>query len=304
MTVYAAFDHRFQVTCDHAGLDARLAVVLAPLESTPNDGTLTRDATCAAAPGRVDLEADAPTYRLVVDRGRPGPFELWRDDEPLVRSDHPALPYARLLQQINRHANRTASLTATVLHSAAAQAPAGPVLLPAPMEAGKSTLVAELVRRGWGYLTDELVALEPDTLAVRAFPRAISLDQGSWRLFPELAPQVDEATRWRLPAQWQVPAASFGHVAIDGLRPAAVVTHHYRPKLQTELTELDAVECLRRLIQCCFSFDDYVERDLNVLSSLLEHVPCYELVVGDLFAARDALVEAFGTLTPPDDAPR
>jgi hypothetical protein len=275
MTVHAALEHRFRVHCDHRGLAQHLETVLAPLRTSDGGGPVSE-------------------YEVVVDRARPGPFELRLDGACVVSSDHPARPYARLLQQINRHATRSTAPDATLLHSAAAAGRDGLVLFPAPMESGKSTLVAGLVRAGWAYLTDELVAVDADDAGVRGLPRAISLDPGSWALFPELAPNVDEATAARLPAQWQIPATSIGPLAPDGLHPAAVVTHRYDPTSPTALVELDAVACLRQLITCCFSFDEHTARDLDALARLLDRTPCFELNVGTLDGATDLLNDTFG----------
>lgn len=275
MTVYGALEHRFRVRCDHRGVAERLEAVLEPLRSHVGE--------------HADVE-----YELLIDRPPPGPFELWRDGDIVVRSKQAASPYAHLLQQINHHANRLTAGSATVLHSAAAVSRDGPVLLPAPMESGKSTLVTAMVLSGWHYLTDELVVLKPATGHVRAFPRSISLDRGSWSLFPQLAPPLDAATRRRLPAQWQVPPASIGRVDLGGQAPAAIVTHRYDPLRQTALLELDPVECLRRLIRCCFSFDTHVQRDLAVLAQAIDRTPCFELTVGTLDAARETLLDRFG----------
>lgn len=275
MTSFAALEHRFRVRCDHPGVAERLRTVLEPLASDADDDAVV-------------------SYELIVDRSGRGPFELWRDDELVVSSERPPLPYAHLLQQINHHANLLTAHTSTVLHSAAAIGRDGPILLPAPMESGKSTLVTEMVLNGWAYLTDELVALAPETCRVRAFPRSISLDRGSWPLFPQLEPHVDAATRRRMPAQWQVPPSTIGRIGTGGRLPAAIVTHGYDPTRPTELTELDPVECLRRLIRCCFSFDGHVERDLGVLAALIDRTPCFELTVGTLRSARELLIERFG----------
>src|SRR5262249_58546343 len=70
------------------------------------------------------------------------------------------------------------------------------VALPAAMESGKSTLTAGLVRAGYAYLTDEAVMLDWETSAVIPFPKPISLDPGSWRLFPELAPDAPPPSRY------------------------------------------------------------------------------------------------------------
>ena len=284
MTAYAALDHRFRVVCDHPALATRIAEVLAPLRQEPPR---------QAPPRQAPLD-DGGTYRLRVDRPVPGPFELWFDDDLVVRSSRPSRPYAHLLQHINRAANRRTAPNATVLHSAAAISASGPVLFPAPMEAGKSTLVAGLLLRGWPYLTDELVAIDPATGRLRTFPRAISLDRGSWPLFPGLRPDIDPAIRHLLPAQWQVVPPSATGPGVDAGPPGVIVSHRYDPGATTRLAELDPVDCLGRLIRCCFSFDANAARDLEVLAATIDHTPCFELTVGGLTRAVDLLDDVIG----------
>ena len=62
------------------------------------------------------------------------------------------------------------------------------VMLPAEPESGKTTLTAGLVRHGFDYLTDEGVAFRPGTNIVEPYPKPLSIDVGSWPLFPEFEP--------------------------------------------------------------------------------------------------------------------
>ena len=48
------------------------------------------------------------------------------------------------------------------------------------MESGKTTLVAGLVLAGLRYLTDEAVAIRPADGGITPFPKALSVDHGSW----------------------------------------------------------------------------------------------------------------------------
>ncbi len=65
-----------------------------------------------------------------------------------------------------------------VLHGAAVVHPhGGAVILVAPSGAGKSTLTTALCRHGWGFFSDEIVALHDGV--VFAYPRAIGLRDGA-----------------------------------------------------------------------------------------------------------------------------
>jgi hypothetical protein len=96
------------------------------------------------------------------------------------------------------------------LHAGAVVHQGGAVLLPAASHAGKSTLVAALLRAGFGYLSDE-VALVDDRGRAHPFVKAIGLRAGSWRLIdlPERTPtalRLGERVRYLDPRPWLAAA--------------------------------------------------------------------------------------------------
>ena len=267
---YAALDHRFDIRCDHPALAEELARIFAPLR----------------APGAT---ADVH-YEVVIGQPERPPYRLLADGEELLSSRRASRPLGHLLHHVNVSAIEQ-SQHLTLLHGACAATAGGAVLLPAPMESGKSTLVTGLVRAGWGYLTDELLALDPSTGRIHPYPRAISLDSGSWELFHELAPPPDrEVARFR-PHQWQVPAEMLGTVVREPMSVAAVVFPRYEAGSSTELTQLDPVEGLRQLLASCFTLREQPRRDVEVLARLMDRVDAHELTMGDLEPAVTTVVE-------------
>jgi hypothetical protein len=276
-TVYAALEHRFTLRCDHPWLRRHLAAVHAALAVRPADAA---DRTAA---GCYDLRV----------RGGP-PYVLTYRGEVVVSSHEPAAPYAHLLHHVNRSAIEVSGRRRTILHAAAVAGAGGAILLPARSGRGKSTLVAGLARRGWAYVTDELVAVHADAQQVEAYPRSISLDDGAWRLFPDLAPDIpSEAARF-VPHQWQVAPDTLGRVVNDAVMPAAVVLHRHEPGTASTLREHEPVEVLRDLLGCSLTLATHTERDLRTLAALVDRSPCFELVVGELDAACWLLEQRFG----------
>ena len=106
------------------------------------------------------------TYSLL-DRGevRDGRrrYALYADDDRLGFVPTPNRAAGLLQWQLNQSAIDSMASTHVVLHAAAAERGGRVVVLPAPMESGKTTTVAGLVRAGFGYLTDEATAIEVDT---------------------------------------------------------------------------------------------------------------------------------------------
>ncbi len=62
-----------------------------------------------------------------------------------------------------------------VLHAAAVTNGSQTVIIAGPSGAGKTTISLECVRRGFRYVTDEFVALDPTGVVLHPFPRAATL---------------------------------------------------------------------------------------------------------------------------------
>ena len=178
----------------------------------------------------VDLGTPAPARDeyVVLDQG-PGlvaeRYVLGLNGYCVARSGWLARILDLLLWHVNTEAAARSAGAFVLVHAAAAAKGGRAVLLPAPMESGKTTTVAGLVRSGWQYLTDEMVALDPVSLRVLPYPRPMCIDRGSWDVLADLRPRHAE----RVTGQWQVPASAVRSGAVaPGARPAAVVTPRYR----------------------------------------------------------------------------
>lgn len=72
------------------------------------------------------------------------------------------------------------------LHAATLVHGGGAVLLAGNSGVGKSTTAAALLKQGWTYFGDEFALIDPRTLMVSPFPKAICLKHGSFKLAREL----------------------------------------------------------------------------------------------------------------------
>jgi hypothetical protein len=71
------------------------------------------------------------------------------------------------------------------LHAGVVSGPSGLIVVPGHSGLGKTTLVAALVRAGLGYVSDEALAIDRDTLIATAFPRPLALAGDVWPLFAD-----------------------------------------------------------------------------------------------------------------------
>lgn len=72
------------------------------------------------------------------------------------------------------------------LHAATLAYAGQGVMLVGQSGCGKSTLTAALAARGWGYLSDEFALIDPDTLRLHPFPKALCIKAGSFDLVQSL----------------------------------------------------------------------------------------------------------------------
>jgi hypothetical protein len=79
----------------------------------------------------------------------------------------------------------------------------GAVLLRGPSFSGKSVLTLELLRRGWGFLSDDMSIIERESCTLRAFPRPIGIRENTRKLLPwldELVAGLEGGRRIRTPS--------------------------------------------------------------------------------------------------------
>jgi hypothetical protein len=173
-----------------------------------------------------------------------------------------------------------------ILHAGGVERDGIGVVFPADVEAGKTTLVAGLVRAGWGYLTDEGVAIDRDSLRIDPYPKPLSIDRGAWPLFPELEPQVDLATDAYKADQWQVPPANIRPDALGQACPISKVFFTtYEPGVDTSVEPLRRAEALVELAKNTFRFDVQGSAALDLLAEVVRPAACYRLTSGDLGVA-------------------
>jgi hypothetical protein len=170
-----------------------------------------------------------------------------------------------------------------LFHAAAAERSGGALVLPAPSESGKTTLVAGLVDAGFAYLSDEVAAIEPRSRLVMPYPKPLSIDPGSWNVLAHMAPDDDEyhATQWQvLPPRIAPPS------------PVRwIVFPTYAEGEPTELVPIRASEVVAGLARNSFNFTRNGSRWLPVLAGIAKRCAGYRLRVGDLNSAVDALVD-------------
>jgi hypothetical protein len=227
---------------------------------------------------RNDHATPRGTYRVTaVDEG----WSLAWNDEPLGSRSGPDSLLLLLHWHVNQRTIAASVMRRTTFHAAAARSPRGHgVLLAAPMESGKTTTVTGLLRAGWDFLTDEAAAVELDG-TVLPYPKPLTIDHGSWPVFPDLDPgDVDP-----LALSWLVPAPATGSRVATSAPLRLIVFPAYTYSGPTRMTRVAPSAAALALVHSTFFFDQHGARDLSLAADLARRLPAFRLEIGDLAEA-------------------
>lgn len=127
--------------------------------------------------GLVD-ETRAPTEISVLDTGKDGPrrYRAFIDGRRVWSGGSVDKTVRFIITETNQICvNRTADHI--LFHAGAVERDGKVILIAGDSGHGKSTLTAALTMSGFNYLTDEIASVEPETLNVIPYPKAIDLDR-------------------------------------------------------------------------------------------------------------------------------
>ena len=257
-----------------AGLEHRFELV------TPKDADFIHVLSPLVRPFRAPQSGAGGVTKYVIRRGSERPYVLHADEE-LIATGTSARDFAKPLTWIiNQNVISASRERYVLMHAAGVQLTGVTVILPADMESGKTTTTAGLLREGYDYITDEAVAICPETGCVHPFPKTLSVDPGSWSLFPELR-RAHEAPRSR---QWHVPPQHLGARAVTGPveRPRLIVFPRYVRGAETALQPMRPAAALLELCRMTFGFPDAARRNLHVLGDMVRYADSVRLIIGNL----------------------
>ena len=174
------------------------------------------------------------------------------------------------------------------------------MILPGLPGAGKSTLSAYLMHRGWRLLSDEFTLVDTD-LSLLPLPRLIPLKNESIDVIRAACPEAlvgpsFAGTRKGTVAHVCPPAAQIRAMTVRA-SPRLVVFPKFERGAGLELEPIAKPECFVELSNNAFNYALRGEAAFVTASALVERVACYRLSYGDLGAAGAALAELFDSLS-------
>lgn len=151
---------------------------------------------------------------------------------------------------------------------------------------GKSTLAAALLARGWSYLCDEFALIEPQSLLVYPFPKALSIKQSGLdhidRLnLPLVSGEWCDAKRTRQ-FSYVVPTEASGG-GVGGPCPIkSVLFLSRRDNLPLLCSRLTASEAAMTLYQCGLNTEELGRKAFDTAVALARQTPCFEFNLGSV----------------------
>jgi hypothetical protein len=180
------------------------------------------------------------------------------------------------------------------LHAGAASRDGNAVLVPAPMEHGKSSLTMAMLLEGFDYLSDELGVLDLVTECAVPFPKRITLHQDSLRFFPGLEERLADRTEvsvW-LPQRYVRPE----DVGVKAGKPAPVRWLVF-PTLDRQgpprLSPLSRAEAVEYMAANCYNLYQHKDRGVRLLAEIAKGAEAFRLDGGSPGERAALLSEAF-----------
>lgn len=186
-----------------------------------------------------------------------------------------------------------------IIHAAVVERGGLAAVLPGRPGAGKSTLCAALVQRGWRLMTDELALFSRSDGRLVPLPRPVSLKNESIALMARYAPQailgpVARDTLKGTVAHMRAPAESVRRQG-ETATPAWVIFPRYAAGAAPELLPLSRGRAFLRLAEAAFNYSLLGLEGFHLLCSVIDRCNCYEFG----YSLLDDAVTTFDSLPPP-----
>ena len=217
-------------------------------------------------------------------------FAVAGDGEELFRGLKPeeVLPYIEWEINYRLIATRPEYLQ---LHAATLAHGGNGVLLVGNSGCGKSTLTAALAARGWGYLCDEFALIDPDTLHLHGFPKALCIKAGSFDLLEQRGLPL-----WRRRPYVKVFKGRVGYISPHDVNVAEgdvpirlIVFPRYTGGERTAAYPVLGSEAAFSLAANAFNRSAFGDRVVSMLGEIVRGARCLTLETGDIEETGDLL---------------
>lgn len=184
-----------------------------------------------------------------------------------------------------------------IIHAAVIERGGLAMILPGKPGAGKSTLAAALVNRGWRLLSDELTLIT-DTRLIVPLPRPVGLKNDSIGVIRAFAPEAILS-----PPTYNTDKGTVAHMKPDAAhvaragetaRPGWIVFPHWEEGAPARLTPHAKPDAMLDLAVNSFNYALFGERGFELLCDVVEESGCFDFSYGSL----DEAAALFARLEP------
>jgi hypothetical protein len=169
-------------------------------------------------------------------------------------------------------------------------------LLAAESGVGKSTTAWGLLHHGFSYASDELSAIDPVTLRVHPYPRALCLKQQPPPPYgaPPSTVQVDDCLH--------VPADALPCRSVGSPSPVAAlfILERAEAARPASIRPIGAAEAAARVYPAVLNALAHPDRGLSPVLRIVREVPCFRLSLGPLEQNCVLIRDVFDSLELPD----
>lgn len=194
----------------------------------------------------------------------------------------------------------TTSHQYVIVHAAMVAKNNHAIMLPGEPGAGKSTLCAALVSRGWRLLSDEMALIDPDHLRVTPVPRPIGLKNDSIDIIRQfdskavIGPSVSDTAKGTV-AHLCPPDDSIA-VADKDAAVTCIIFPTYSADTATRFGAVSRTTALSRIAEQSFNYHILGAVAFRTLERLVSVTPVYDLGYSQL----DDVISHIDRLVPAD----
>ncbi|MFH1419429.1 MAG: hypothetical protein ABII12_14230 [Planctomycetota bacterium] len=172
------------------------------------------------------------------------------------------------------------------IHASAVCRDGAAVVFPGKPGAGKTTLAAALLARGWSYCTDEFALIEPRTRLLFPYPKALSIKEGSLAILAAMGVPIDEQRTYARDKKGSIRCLdplSVRPDAVAGECPVRMVVFpEYAPGGIPTVEPIPRAKAAFEMTRCCFNFLKFRARAVELLANVVRQAQCYRMRTGDL----------------------
>lgn len=184
-----------------------------------------------------------------------------------------------------------------IIHAAVVEKHGKALIMPGIPGAGKSTLCAALIQKGWRLLSDELTLVDCESGYIVPVPRPVSLKNDSIKLVAETFPDTQFSPIVHDTLKGSVsllkPPKFSVNQADELALPALVIFPKFQSRSDLNIQEINRADAFMKLADLSFNYSVLGAEGFHVLANLLDKCRAYDFTYGGNF---DEAADCFDSL--------